>query len=167
MRRTDQIEEQLNTLIYKRTHTDDPNMSGEFGCSDCMGRVRGYSFDAVIGVGGKCPDHGSEDIARKINWIGIGSFRNHDDPRGVKGPVVTFEHFVLWEETGPDLKEYAPKLFRYMFEDQHVRYVLSRSRVFTSEMRKEVQNILALAETFQPNKPSRVFEKKSLTNCRC
>ena len=112
MRKTKLMKHFLNTLVYKRTHTGDPNTSGEFGCNDCMGRVRGYSFDAVVGVGGKSPDRGSEDIARKINWIGIGPSRNPDDHRGVKGPVVTFERFFLWEEMGPDLIDHAPNLFR-------------------------------------------------------
>jgi hypothetical protein len=63
--------ERLNTLVYKRTHTGDPCESGIFGCHDCMGQVRSWSFDAVIGVGGKSPRSGDEGIARKINWISI------------------------------------------------------------------------------------------------
>ena len=157
----------MNTLAYKRTHTGDPNTSGEFGCCDCMGRDRGYSFDAVVGVGGKSPDRDSEDIAFKINWIGIGPSRNPYDPRGVRGPVVTFERFFLWEEMGPDLIDHAPNLFRYMYEDRNVRKIFSNSKLFTSEMMEEVQNILALAETFHPDRPSRVFEKKASKKARC
>ena len=48
----------MRILIYKRTHTGDPDPEhGIFGeaadeATDCMGKVRGYGFDAVIGVGG-------------------------------------------------------------------------------------------------------------------
>lgn len=42
----------MRILIYKRTHVGDPDDSGRFGLYNCMGRVRGYDFDAVIGVGG-------------------------------------------------------------------------------------------------------------------
>ena len=46
----------MRTLIYKRTHPGDPDEKGRFGICDCMGRVRAWDFEAVIGVGGdKCP----------------------------------------------------------------------------------------------------------------
>lgn len=155
--------EPLNTFVYKRTHTGDPNTSGVFGIRDCMKQCRGWSFDAVIGVGGTSPDRGDEDIARKINWIGIGPSKA---PRhGFIGPLVTFERFVLWEETGPDLKELAPKLFKHMFKDNK-HFVMSQN--LTSEiMREEVRKILALTETFQPSRPSRVFEKATSTKGKC
>ena len=41
----------MRVLVYKRTHLGDPG-DGVFGSSDCMGRVRGLKFNAVIGVGG-------------------------------------------------------------------------------------------------------------------
>jgi len=45
------------TLIYKRTHTGDPHREvGVFGENGCMRRVRGYKFDAVIGIGGIGPE---------------------------------------------------------------------------------------------------------------
>lgn len=165
MRKTHLIEEPPNTLIYKRTHTGDPNTSGTFGIENCMGQVRGWPFDAVIGVGGKSPDTGHQDISRKINWIGIGPFK--EPRRGFKGLLVTFERFVLWEETGPDLNEVAPHLFKYMFVDQHVRAVKSKSKAFTPKMGEEVRKILALAETFQPKKLSRAFAKTTPTTGRC
>jgi len=43
----------MPTLVYKRTHNGDPDKdSGEFGCYNCMGRVRSLPFDSVIGVVG-------------------------------------------------------------------------------------------------------------------
>jgi hypothetical protein len=65
------MEETLNTLIYKRTHIGDPDESGIFGVHDCMGQVRRWPFDAVIGVGGKNPWKDHKGIAYKINWIGL------------------------------------------------------------------------------------------------
>jgi hypothetical protein len=141
----------MNTWIYKRTHKGDPDKSGIFGIHDCMGRDRRWSFDAVIGVGGKSPDPGSEDIAGRINWIGIGPTRKTEAPRNFKGPLLEFECFVLWDETGPYLKTLAPNLFRYMFEDQHVRQVMSRS--LPSKMQEEVITILKLAEGHQSKRP--------------
>ena len=158
------MEQPLNALVYKRTHRGDPDRLGTFGIRDCMGRVRRWHFDAVIGVGGKSPDRGHEEIARRINWIGITPHKT--EVPGLKGPHVKFECFVLLEEDGPDLKELAPRLFKYMFEDQHVRVVLSRS--LPDEMQREVQEVLRwAAENNQPGNPPRDFEKKSSTKRRC
>ena len=152
----------MNTLIYKRTHTGDPNNLGIFGINDCMGQIRCWSFDAVIGVGGKSPRHGHEDIALKINWIGINP-RKTVEP-GLRGPCVEFECFVLLDETGPDLRTLAPNLFRYMFEDQHVRVVMSRS--LPNQMQEEVTRILGLAENRQSPKPL-TLGKKTSTKHKC
>ncbi len=59
------------TLVYKRTHRGDPDDRQIFGIADCMGQVRGYNFDSVIGVGGSSPDPGHEDIAGRVTWIGL------------------------------------------------------------------------------------------------
>ena len=133
----------MDTLIYKRTHTGDPNTLGVFGCHGCMGRVRRQRFDAVIGIGGKRPHRGSENIAFKITWVGIGPSKT-ESRRDSRGPLVEFEKFVLWDEAGRDVRDAAPKLFRYMFEDQHVRHVMSRS--LAKEMQEEVAAILRFAE---------------------
>jgi hypothetical protein len=108
-----------------------------------MGRVRSWDFDAVIGVGGKHPNRGHEDLARKINWIGL---RPHWK-KGRKGHLVTFDRFCLWEEKGPPLKEIAPRLYKYMYKDANVRVVLSKSR--PPELQKEIQDILDLAQNAQ------------------
>ena len=81
----------MRVLIYKRTHNGDPDKWGCFGCHNCMGQVRRWPFDAVIGVGGigRIPE--ANGIARKLNWIGIGPRKT---PRGKRGPLITFEHFL-------------------------------------------------------------------------
>ncbi|WP_112487513.1 hypothetical protein [Thiomonas sp. X19] len=52
----------MRILTYKRTHVGDPDEFGRFGINDCMGRVRGYRYDAVIGVGGTGWEAKSHDI---------------------------------------------------------------------------------------------------------
>ena len=59
-------------LIYKRTHSGDPDEAGQFGINDCMGQVRRWNFDAVIGVGGVGAKARSLGIDERVNWIGIG-----------------------------------------------------------------------------------------------
>jgi hypothetical protein len=130
-----------NTLVYKRTHRGDPDKSGTFGINDCMGRVRTWPFDAVIGVGGKMPDAGHEDIANKINWVGI---KPRIAANGLRGPILKFEYFLLLESEGPELKTFAPDLFRYMFEDHNVRLVTSK-HIRSPIMRLEIGDILKWA----------------------
>jgi hypothetical protein len=90
----------MRTLIYKRTHKGDPDSNGQFGIRTCMGRVRGYAFDAVIGIGGIGAEAIREGISRKITWIGIGAKKR--SVRNARDPVVTFDHFILFDETGLD-----------------------------------------------------------------
>lgn len=153
----------MNTLIYKRTHRGDPDKSGIFGRRDCMGRVRRWNFDAVIGVGGRSPWPGHEEIANRINWIGINPDKTKAANSTWKGPLVRFERFVLYDEKGPKLKRLAPKLFKYMFEDKHVRAVMSRS--LAGEMQEEITRILGLAKK---HKKTRMFLSDTvLTKNKC
>jgi hypothetical protein len=103
----------MKILIYKRTHTGDPDKYGVFGNEDCMGRVRNWDFDAVIGVGGKSPWKDHIDIKQKINWIGV-------EPKKIsaghlRGHKIVFEHFALFEGSGVDIKDQYPNLFDYMY----------------------------------------------------
>ena len=84
----------MNTLIYKRTHTGDPNEEGIFGIHNCMGRVRSWSFDSVIGIGGKSPWSCDKDIAYRITWIGINPHQTYTPP-DYKGPCLEFDFFLL------------------------------------------------------------------------
>ena len=67
----------MRILTYKRTHTGDPDINGVFGSHDCMGQVREYDFDAVIGIGGIGAEPRSYGIDRKINWVGINAKKKH------------------------------------------------------------------------------------------
>jgi hypothetical protein len=154
----------MNTLIYKRTHKGDPDESGVFGVHDCMGPVRHWNFDAVIGVGGSRPWPGHEEIANRINWIGISPDKTKT--RNRRGPLVTFGRFVLYDEkngNGPKLKTLAPKLYKYMFEDQHVRVVMSRS--LTRKVQEEITQILKLAKKHKRRR--RALSETILIKSKC
>jgi hypothetical protein len=87
-----------------------------------MGRVRAWPFDAGIGVGGIGPEPTAYGIDRRVTWIGIGPHKARaKDPRG---PLVTFDHFVLLDERGPLLRERAPRLAKRMY-DRGVRALLT------------------------------------------
>jgi hypothetical protein len=87
------------TLIYKRTHKGDPDNGGRFGIHDCMGSVRRRDFDSVIGIGGIGGQARAHGIDGKVNWIGIGSRKGPTTGKH-RGPLVTFDHFVIFEEKG-------------------------------------------------------------------
>lgn len=111
----------MRILTYKRTHIGDPDESGVFGARDCMGQVRGYEFDAVIGIGGIGAEPKSYSIDGKVNWVGLQARKAQKQG---SPPVVTFEHFVLEEDQGPLLRAMAPNLARRMYEGG-ARFLLS------------------------------------------
>jgi hypothetical protein len=107
-----------------------------------MGSVRAREFDAVIGVGGNGIQAQRHEINGKVNWIGIGANRDKP-PRGYRGPLVTFDHFVLFEADGPDFRRLAPNL--------STRVYLTEGRCsfirFSKVEQVEINRILKLAES--------------------
>ena len=156
------MREQMNTLVYKRTHSGDPDESGIFGIHDCMGRFRGWPFDAVIGVGGKCPRSRDKGLARKINWVGIDpckseasspiwlSAKRSDWAKVFHGPLVAFEYFAFWGEEGPEFGELAPDLYSHIFEDHHHRRFVMSQNLTDENMQEEVHRILIWAKKHYP-----------------
>jgi hypothetical protein len=134
------------TLVYKRTHKGDPDRTGCFGIQDCMGRVRGYNFDAVIGVGGIGSWPKAERISGKINWIGLGSRKERSTD--LRGPVVTFDHFILFEEKGKDFRIIAPILARRMYSTKGLRFLFN----FSKPEQAEIARILRTAQTAPPSR---------------
>jgi len=134
------------TLVYKRTHKGDPDRKGRFGIKDCMGRIRKIAFGAVIGVGGIGSEAKAEGIGGKVNWIGIGS-RKTPFPEG-RGPLVTFDHFVLFEEKGQDFRVIAPTLARRMYSRKAPRFLFDD---FDETEQGEVGRLLKMAKTAQPS----------------
>ncbi len=139
----------MRTLIYKRTHHGDPDAQGRFGIHGCMGRVRTWAFEAVIGVGGKRPWPEWEKLAGKVNWIGIGPhWTGLTDKRGF--PVVVFEHFTLFGGDGtggPKLAKVAPQLASRIYST-NVRVLMDD---LDEVERAEVDAILARARNAPPS----------------
>jgi len=135
----------MRTLIYKRTHSGDPDPpSGIFGCHNCMKRVRGWNYDAVIGVGGRGAQPRSWGIAERLTWIGIGPTKR---PSEFGHPSVTFDHFLYYGEKGPILADLAPELASHIYAN-NVRVLMDK--VSTSE-RQEIDGILDLARSAPPS----------------
>lgn len=136
-------------LIYRRTHAGDPSReTGEFGVHDCMGRIRDWAFDAAIGIGGKKPWPGYEEIAEKITWVGVGvdqkrapSEREKSDANKHQfgGHILKFHRWIVLDEDGPLLKDVSPILHKYMFSDGRIpRAALN----FSGDIGRELNRII-------------------------
>jgi hypothetical protein len=132
------------TLVYKRTHHGDPNDQGVFGCNDCMGRVRAWPFEAVIGIGGM----GSTvepDMAGRVNWIGIGPHK-FPAPPDYNGPLVMFDHFLDCNSWEVMVCDEAPNLAARMY-GVNVRTTMR----FNRPTQSEIEELLAWAEESPPS----------------
>lgn len=127
----------MKILIYKRTHKGDPARKGIFGNQDCMGRIRNWDYDAVIGIGGKTPWPGHQDIKYKVNWVGLGPKRISSNGR--RADRIIFSHFKLYDERGSNIEEKFPNLFEYMYGNRK-RFDMSLN--LPDEVFLEVQEIL-------------------------
>lgn len=134
----------MATLIYKMTHSGDPDSDlGCWGVSDCMGQVRGYDFDAVIGIGGRSWWPNETSRAGEIVWVGLGP--QQMPGRGKRGPEVRFAHFRYFLEGEQMLSEIAPKL------DQSMQNRRIRLYGFSRIEEQEIEHILALAMKTGPS----------------
>jgi hypothetical protein len=137
----------MRTFIYKRTHKGDPDKNGWFGIYDCMGKDRGFRYDAVIGVGGIGAEAKAAGIDWKVNWIGIGPRKTR--VRGMRGPLVTFEHFVLYEEKGQEFHTLAPRLARRMYSNPAPRFIFNDD--FSGPEQVELDTVLQMAWSKAPS----------------
>jgi len=127
-------------LVYKRTHPHDPGIEGVFGNQDCMGQVRAFNYDVVVGIGGIGAEARSHGIDRRLNWIGIGPILGPDHAnRG--HPTFTFEYFVLQEHTGAYFDTHCPRLAEAMY-DSGCRFRLNH----TAEHIQELKRLVAWAK---------------------
>ncbi len=134
----------MRTLVYKRTHNGDPDCrTGIFGNHDCMGKVRGWEYDAVIGVGGIGPQARDEDIAGKLTWVGIGP---HVIDR--RRMLIGFDRFLYYGPNGPLLKTKYKALAKRMYGNG-VRVIIDG---LTPAERIDADRILALAKRAAPSK---------------
>ena len=120
-------------------------MTGQFGIYDCMGRVRAWNFEAVIGVGGVGAEPTSHGLDGKVNWIGIGPHRRA--VVGKRGPIVTFDRFLLLGSKGPEFETLAPQLAQRIYS-KNVRVLM---KGLSSDEQKEVDEILALTKSAPPS----------------
>ena len=134
----------MRTLIYKRTHIGDPDESGCFGIYCCMGSVRGWQYDAVIGVGGVGREPTSCGIAEKITWIGIRPTEIGTAEDGY--PLIVFERFRLLDENGPDFRDKAPKIANRLFSRHGARRL-----IVESQESAEIRRVLAMAKDSPPS----------------
>jgi hypothetical protein len=111
-----------------------------------MGRIRRLPFDAVIGVGGISGEPISQGIAGKINWIGIGARTKPCD--GMRGPLVTFDHFMLFEEKGREFDKIAPALAKRLYARRAPRFVFNN---LNPTEQAEIRRILKMAEDAPPS----------------
>lgn len=150
----------MRILVYKRTHNGDPDQNGCFGAYDCMGAVRDREFDAVIGVGGIGPEAQINEIAGKVNWIGIGP---HKTFTGKRGPEVTFDHFLDFGIDGPDLFFVAPTLAERMYSG-NVRHVMDD---LSEQEYSEALEILGMAIDAPPSQGVLTNERRGMKRRRC
>lgn len=142
----------MRILTYKRTHVGDPDSLGRFGINDCMGRIRGFQYDAVIGIGGVGHEPKIAGIDKRINWVGI-------DPKRIPNinadleDIIQFGHFILLEGAGPPVQILAPNLARRMYGG--CRYILS---AYSNTEKAEAIAIIDWARTQRPL-TSRLAEK--------
>lgn len=148
----------MRILIYKRTHKGDPDSSGIFGIQDCMGSIRNWDYDAVIGIGGKAPWRKDAAIKYKINWIGLGPKQISPTNRGAR---VVFEHFELYEENGLNIEDAFPNLFEYMYGNRK-RFDMSPN--LPANVFEEVMTIISSIRDSSPSEAYDMTENKFLNN---
>lgn len=120
-----------------------------------MGRVREYAFDSVIGVGGIGREAKSCEIDRKLTWVGIGTQRAPNN-------IVTFEHFVIFDERGPLLEDLAPHLARRMY-GSNVRVLLDK---YSDRERTDAERILRWSRTRKAQRLNGKSSQQRKSGCR-
>jgi hypothetical protein len=157
---------EVATLVYKLTHPGDPHPRGWWGVADCMGKVREFKFDAVIGIGGAGKEPQRWGIARKLLWIGIGPDRVPSPIREDWSDLVTFEHFLAYGNAGPLLAMEAPVLAKLMYgQGCPQRYKI---KGFTKRELNDIDNLLERAKNApRSDKPPRVQPIRSDATCGC
>lgn len=155
----------MRILTYKRTHKGDPDKDGRFGINGCMGKVRSWSYDAVIGVGGFGAEPLGLEISGRVNWVGHGPHRraNSDGP----GEIITFESFALLETEGPLVWEIAPHLARRIYEGR-VRTLLDSYSPDEQADAERIVRMLLDGTLPKPSQgvPERTEPAKNKTGCR-
>lgn len=182
--KTGTLESVKRILVYKRVHNGDPDDRGVFGCNNCMVRVRGSAYDAVIGIGGISGEPQKYRIARTISWIGIGPKRIESSSKTV--PEITFEHFLAFHEAGwfPKDKDHdagqrffihapsspawihkAPRLAHMFYEQRYQPRFRILKRGVDNEF-VDAKAILCMAVTAAPSRGRVALLNEPISNCK-
>jgi hypothetical protein len=151
----------MATLVYKMTHSGDPDSElGCWGVSDCMGQVRGYGFDAVIGIGGRSWWTNETSREGELIWIGVDP---QEIPGGRRGPKLAFAQFRYFQAGEKVLSEIAPTLDRAMRNRRFMLYGFNRTQ------EQEIKAILKMAMRAEPSAIlfTRAAIKKATNRQRC
>jgi hypothetical protein len=133
----------MATLVYKMTHIGDPDADlGFWGVEDCMGQVRGYGFDAVIGIGGRSWWTNQTSRTGEVVWIGLGP---QIVDQAERGPVLGFAHFRYFREGELMLRTIAPRLHKAMHDCRFMLYGFGQLE------EDEIAGILKLAQKAPPS----------------
>lgn len=156
----------MRILTYKRTHVGDPDRAGTFGVHGCMGNVRSWEFDAVIGIGGIGNEPKSHGIAGRVTWVGRQP-KKQVNASG-SGLLVTFESFILLDTNGPLLSDIAPYLARRMYEGRVRTLIDGYSSDEQADAEHVIQALLGSTSTMLPQEPPSTYDSKFLevtTSC--
>lgn len=154
----------MRTLIYKRTHCGDPDpRTGVFGNNNCMGKVRTWAFDAVIGIGGVSNEPRRKGIAGKLTWIGIGPQKSYDKPNS-RSPQVRFRHFKYFGKDGPLLKGAYQYLYEHMYETHRRFSMHSPSSDGGTGLDRDIADILHLASNALSSVDPTKLERRQVRN---
>jgi hypothetical protein len=121
-----------------------------------MRHIRGWTFDAVIGVGGIGAQAEQNGLKGKITWIDVGALKTGDAMK----PLMTFDSFLHLGETGTSLRTVAPLLAKRMF-DRNTR--ATTDAAFSPKEGREIESILEMVKDSGPS-PVRLEPNHECTN---
>ena len=124
------------------THPGDPHPRGWWGVSDCMGEVRDFEFDAVIGIGGKGSEPQRWGMDEKLIWIGLEPKWSKSLRKSDRGSLVRFKHFLYCGNGGPLLADHAGQIATKMYANSSHFAIES----FTKGELSEIKRLLRMAE---------------------
>lgn len=154
----------MRILTYKRTHVGDPDRAGRFGVHGCMGNVRSWEFDAVIGIGGIGNEPQSHGIAGRVTWVGRQP-KKQVNASG-SGQLVTFESFILLDTKGPLLSDIAPYLARRMYEGRVRTLIDGYSSDEQADAEHVIQTLLGSTSKMLPQEPPSTYDGNCVEGTR-
>jgi hypothetical protein len=128
-----------------------------------MGQIRGWQYDAVIGIGVTSYEPRSYGIDGRITWVGVGP-RRMPSVHSRRAPVVTFDRFSLFDAEGPLLRDYAPTLAAHFFA-VHRRFFFSNG--LREPIQRDIDRILELAKRGNLRRPPTEHERRPRCKTRC